>query len=137
MSRELRELPAEKDEHVSRVDAVSGRFELGSVLVRDQSDDYGLCSALGDAGGDCVGVDVTDLAGLRAGVGRDKLVAGGDDCDIGSSEDWYVVDAERKQAADVLGPYSVSGSEQQVASADVFAGVYHVLARSDGPEHLD
>ena len=70
-----------EDQHVSRVDAVSSRFELGSVLVGHESYHNRLGSALGNASGDCVGVDVADLAALRTGVGRDKLVSGGDDCD--------------------------------------------------------
>ena len=96
-----------------------------------------LRSALGYASGDCVGVDVADLAAFRTGVGWDKLVSGGDDSDLRPSEDWYIGDAECEQASDVLGAYRMSWAKQQVASSDIFPGVYHVLAWSDGSEYLD
>ena len=113
------------------------RFQLGGVFVGHESYHNRLGSALGDAGGDGVGVDVSDLASLRTGVGGDKFVSGGDDRDFWPSNNAYITDAEREQAADVLGAYGVSGSKQQVASSDILTGVYDVFTWGDGAEYLD
>ncbi|MFN8643110.1 MAG: hypothetical protein U0802_16185 [Candidatus Binatia bacterium] len=87
--------------------------------------------------GERVLVDVPHLARTRRPVGRNDLVAGGDEADARPPHHAQARQAEAGERAEVLGAQAAAAREHRRTASDVLADAQHVLPRRHAALDLD
>src|SRR6201996_2218244 len=126
------------DDHVAARQRLAQRVEEGTAVIADDPWRLGPAAGLAHQGADGDAERVADLS-RRDGrsVGRDELVTGGQDGDLGPAMDSDPGDAQRGQHGDVLRADRHSGGYRHGAGSDVLVAAHDPLSGGYGSDHLD